>query len=266
MLNIHLLAIDVQEDFCNPNGALYVKGAEKDSERLADLVDRLGTKIKDIHATLDSHHPLHIAHPIFWKDRNGNHPNPFTLINHQDVKDGVWTTTKPGMYKYALYYTEELQKKNRYVLCIWPPHCLIGSPGHNVFEPFRNALNRWTENFAYVDYVTKGSNIRTEHYSAVLADVPDGNDPSTQINTNLLNTLQEADLILLAGLASSHCVKNTIEDIVTHFNADEAFCKKVVLLKDCMSPVPGFESLHDELLDKAKQWKFSIDTSDKFLA
>jgi len=204
VLNIHLLAIDVQEDFCNPNGALYVKGAEKDSERLADLVDRLGTKIKDIHATLDSHHPLHIAHPIFWKDRNGNHPNPFTLINHQDVKDGVWTTTKPGMYKYALYYTEELQKKNRYVLCIWPPH--------------------------------------------------------------LLNTLQEADLILLAGLASSHCVKNTIEDIVTHFNADEAFCKKVVLLKDCMSPVPGFESLHDELLDKAKQWKFSIDTSDKFLA
>ena len=70
---VELLIIDPQVDFCDPKvGALYVPGAEHDMNRLAAMIRRLNNKIDDIHVTLDSHHLIHIAHPIFWKD-SGDH-------------------------------------------------------------------------------------------------------------------------------------------------------------------------------------------------
>ena len=66
---IELLIIDPQVDFCDPNrGALYVPGAEQDMKRLAKMIGRLRDKLADVHVTLDSHHFIHIAHPIFWRD------------------------------------------------------------------------------------------------------------------------------------------------------------------------------------------------------
>jgi hypothetical protein len=99
-----LLIIDPQIDFCDPAGALYVPGAEHDMGRLAAMVRRLEGELADIHVTLDSHHPIHIAHPIFWKDAKGEHPAPFTTIAAADVADGRWTTSQPGMYRRALEY------------------------------------------------------------------------------------------------------------------------------------------------------------------
>jgi len=127
---IELLVIDPQVDFCDPRGALYVPGAEKDMGRLAVMIRRLKSKIDDIHVTLDSHHTIHIAHPIFWKDSRGNHPPVFTNISRADVENGVWTTTVPGLYRRALEYVRKLEQNGRYELTIWNPHCLIGSPGH----------------------------------------------------------------------------------------------------------------------------------------
>lgn len=39
MQKIHLLIIDPQNDFCSPDGSLYVHGAEQDMQRLADFID-----------------------------------------------------------------------------------------------------------------------------------------------------------------------------------------------------------------------------------
>ena len=87
-----------------------------------------------------------------------------------------------------------------------------------------------------VDYVTKGSNFWTEHYSAVQADVPDPDDPSTHLNTDLIETLEAADIIGVGGEALQFCMKYTLEDIVAKFGADNI--KKMVLLRDATSPVP----------------------------
>jgi len=35
-----LFIIDPQVDFCSPDGALYVPGADKDMERLADFISK----------------------------------------------------------------------------------------------------------------------------------------------------------------------------------------------------------------------------------
>ena len=157
---IELLIIDPQIDFCDPDkGALYVPNAEHDMRRLAAMIRRLKDKIDDIHITLDSHHFIHIAHPIFWKDSHGKHPQPFTSITLAEVEDGKWTTTQPGLYKRALEYVRKLANNGRYDLTIWPPHCLIGSPGHAVFPPLFDALKEWEQRFAFVDFVTKGSRL-----------------------------------------------------------------------------------------------------------
>jgi len=287
---IELLIIDPQNDFCieqveiyNPvlantitmNGSLYVGGAEGDMSRLAKMVDRIGDKLYDIHITLDSHRLVDISHPIFWEDSAGNPPGPFTIITLDDVLKGVWKAKNPGYQIKATNYVRTLYDNKRYPLCIWPPHCLIGTWGHNVVPELFDSLLAWEgKNFANVDFVTKGSNPFTEHYSGVQADVPDPMDPSTQLNTRLINTLQEADIILLAGEARSHCLANTVRDIANKFDVDgnAEYVKKMVLLKDATSDVgdlPGdtmFKDMGEAFVSDLTGLGMDISTTEAFLA
>ncbi len=263
---IELLVIDPQVDFCDPQrGALYVPGAEHDMNRLATMIRRLKDKLDDVHITLDSHHFIHIAHPIFWRDSSGKHPAVFTAISKSDVENGVWTPTVPSLYRRALDYVCKLEMNGRYELTIWPPHCLIGSPGHTVFPELFAALTEWESRFAFVDYVTKGSNILTEHYSAVQADVPDPADASTQINTRLIQTLENADLILIAGEARTHCLANTVRDIANNFG-DDSFISKLVLLTDASSDIPGFETHAQNFINEMVGRGMQLSTTIEFLA
>ena len=83
------------------------------------------------------------------------------------------------------------------------------------------ALRRWEEaGFKRVDYLSKGHNPWTEHYSAVQADVPDPADPGTQINRRLIQVLENADVVALSGQALSHCVANTVRDIADQFGQE----------------------------------------------
>jgi len=105
-----------------------------------------------------------------------------------------------------------------------------------------NALYAWEDaTYNRVGFVAKGSNLFTEHYSGVQADVPDDSDPSTKLNTELIKTLQEADEILITGEALSHCVANTVTDVATQFGPDNV--KKFTLLEDTSSNVYQCEAL-----------------------
>jgi len=248
MQNVHLLVIDPQVDFCDPKGALFVPGADEDMQRLAAFVKRVQDKLTSIHVTLDSHHFVDVAHPIFWRDANGKQPDPFTIISADDVRNGVWKTKRPSWQKRGQAYVEELEKNGRYPLCIWPPHCLIGSPGTQVMPCFFEALTEWSKtSLKTIGWVTKGSNPLTEHYSGIQADVPDPRDPSTQINTGLIDVLTTADVILIAGEASSHCLANTVRDIANNFG-DDSYVQKLWLLEDAASPVPTFEQFAEDFV------------------
>ena len=50
--------------------------------------------------------------------------------------------------------------------------------------------------------MAKGSKPRTEHGSALQAEVPDAADLATALNTALLRRLGRADTLLIAGQAS----------------------------------------------------------------
>lgn len=267
-MKVELLIIDPQNDFCNPKGSLFVQGANEDNIRLATMINRLRDKIFDIHVTLDTHHLVDIAHPVFWKNSEGKHPDPLaTIISSKDMEDGTWTTTNPQFYDYALSYLKALETGGRYPLCIWPPHCLIGSWGHNVAQEVYDAVTEWERSrFALVDYVTKGSNYKTEHYSAVQADVPDPDDPGTHLNVRLIQTLEEADLIGISGQALDFCVANTIRDIANNFGEENI--SKFVLLEDTSSCVnaPGLETLGPDFVKEMKARGMQTSKSVDFLA
>lgn len=271
MKKTHLLMIDPQNDFCikdefgidwnklpwntmspdvaghfknlqktEKHGALVVPGADKDMERLAAFIKGNEKRISEIHCTVDSHQIFHIAHPIFWVDSYGNHPAPFTRIPADEVKTRKWRTTHQGLEDYGIKYVTALENAKRNVLVIWPPHCLIQSWGHGIVRGVSDALNQWEQNGVNrVNYVTKGSNFLTEHYSGVMADVPDDGDPTTKLNVELIDALKEADEIVIMGEALSHCVKWTVKDIADNFGDEHI--KKFNLLTDCSSSVTGFE-------------------------
>lgn len=265
-VRVHALIIDPQVDFMDlPNSALPVGGADADTKRLSAMIARLGGRIDDIHVTLDSHHLMHIANPIMWTDSTGKAPSPFTIISAADVNNGKWRARNPSWQKWQAEYVEDLEKKGRYPLCIWPPHCLIGSNGYQVHPVLFDSLRRWEEGeFGMVDYVTKGSNYKTEHYSAVQAEVPDPSDPGTSLNMGLIQTLQDADIIIIAGQALSHCVANTVRDIAANFST--ANIEKMHLLRDCSSPVQGFEQAGKDFITEMAGKGMKVVDSATFMA
>lgn len=210
-----LLLIDIQNDF-HPGGSLAIPTADADAERTASFITRNALKIDRIVATLDSHHKLHIAHPCFWTNADGEHPSPFTLISSQDVIDGKWIPRKfikcppidppveqsvvgesVKLWKedgeldtlaWSIEYTQRLEAKGRFQLCIWPEHCLIGTPGHNVVKIVRDAMDDWSyKTGKSVEWVDKGQNLLTEMYSALCAEVPV--NKKTSFDVDLLNSV-----------------------------------------------------------------------------
>jgi len=265
-MDLRLFIIDPQNDFCDPKGALSVPGADEDMARLARMIGRLNGKINQIHVTLDTHHYVDVAHPIFWTDSNGRHPEQLsTIITVDDVEAGRWRTTNPALQKRALEYVRALRDNNRYALVVWPYHCLIGSWGYGVHPALFEALLDWERDFRMVDFVTKGSNIYTEHYSAVQADVPDPRDPTTMLNTRLIETLESADIIALAGEALNFCLANTVKDVADQFGEENV--EKLVLLTDATSPVPGadFEKLTEEFMAEMTRRGMKTATTADFL-
>jgi len=103
-----------------------------------------------------------------------------------------------------------------------------------------HACRSWqAQQYGAVHHVFKGMNPWSEHYSAVCAEVPDPDAPETGMNHVLLQRLAASDTVVIAGEASSHCVRATTEHIVQHWGRP---ADHLVLLTDCMSPVSGFET------------------------
>ena len=276
----HLLIIDPQNDFCDlpldwcapgiagsgRNGALItpslpVAGSHAGLLRLADLVRRAGDGLDAITVTLDTHHQLHIAHPAFWQGKSiGQAVAPFTEITAADVRQGIFAPRNLALLPQVLAYLDALELRNRYRLMVWPVHCEIGSWGHNIHSAVRSAYNAWeTKTQQTVQKVSKGSNLMTEHYSALQAEVPDANDPATGLNIALLASLASAARVVVAGEASSHCVRATVEDLAEHIAPT-----KIVLLADCMHPVAGFEAQHHAFLEGMARRGAVISSSAEF--
>lgn len=275
-----LLVIDPQNDFCDLPTAwqpaadpatgihtapsLPVPGAHADMLRTAAFVRAHGAQLDGITLTLDSHQRFDIAHPGYWQQADGRAVAAFTPITAVQVRAGTFVPRNDALLPRTLQYLDALERQGRYTHMVWPVHCEIGSWGHGVHTEVLAACGEWQlQRQRAVRNVFKGTNPFTEHYSAIEAEVPDADDPDTALNTRLLQALGMADHLLIAGEASSHCVRATTEHIVQHVPRLQPGWTpaRITLLTDCMSPVGGFQAQHTEFLDAMRARGARLSTS-----
>ena len=263
---IQLLAIDPQNDFCDlpvawqgtqpgsgarTEPALPLPGAHADMQRLAQFIAAQGAAIDAVTLTLDSHQRFDIGHPSFWRAGDGAAVAPFTTITAAQLRAGDYVPRDASALLRVAIYLDALEQRGRYTHMVWPVHCEIGSWGHSVHASVLAACGAWQQQRQRAAAtVFKGMNPWTENYSALQAEVPDPADPRTQLNTRLLAELDQADLLLIAGEASSHCVRATTEHLLQHLPSGRP--ERIVLLTDCMSAVAGFEAQHQAFLAAAQ--------------
>jgi nicotinamidase-related amidase len=254
---VHLLLIDVQKDFCFPQGSLYVggttgRGALDDSARLARFIYANLARLSEITCTLDTHVPFQVFFASFWRDADGAPLEAHRVVTADDVRAGrarpnpdvaafVCGGDTAWLARQALHYCEALERAGKYQLYLWPPHCLIGGEGHNLvgalhaarlFHAFARAAPNGVE--------IKGSQALTENYSVLAPEVLAAHDGSAlgTRNSAFVERLLRADALIVAGQAASHCVKSTLEDLLDEIRArDPRLASRVYVLRDAMSSV-----------------------------
>lgn len=234
--NVHLVIIDMQVDFCHARGSLNVPGALDDIRRLVDFIYGHAEQITNITCSLDSHLPFQIFHPAWWVDEDGQHPDPFTLITYEDIKENRWRPLVAPVQ--STNYVKALEQQAKKVLTIWPYHVGIGSMGYALDPELWSAV-MWHSlaRKAQPTWLTKGSVPHTEHYSIIQPEIPVPNHPLGGKNKPFLDTLEQADAIVIAGEAESHCVLETVEDLVDEFAKRPEVLEKIYFLRDCTSAV-----------------------------
>ncbi|MCL1875540.1 MAG: hypothetical protein FWF87_04705 [Synergistaceae bacterium] len=231
-----LLAIDIQNSFME-NGSLGVPGSHSDVERLCKFIYSHAELISDITISLDSHDPLQIFHPVWWKDDCGNTPEPFTVITEADILRRKWSA---ALYpEDSLNYVRNLERLGKKQLMIWPYHCLKGTIGHALESILSNLIYflSTAKKFSTTS-VLKGDDPLSEMYGIFKPEY----SKTAYINIELLKSIAKYQRIYIAGEASSHCVLESVKQIAEYYSEDKEITSRVHILTDCMSPIPGFES------------------------
>ncbi|PGG98454.1 hypothetical protein GX51_06798 [Blastomyces parvus] len=212
-----LLVVDMQEDFCPPNGTLAVQGGRTLAPVINSLLSLPGFAVKI--STQDFHPPSHISFAT-------NHPAP-SNIPFQSIT--TITNTAAGK--------ETETKPQR----LWPVHCVANTPGACIIpeiEADKISVN-----------IRKGMDARMEMYSA-FADAFGNTDcvETGCVNMDLAAVLREHQVsdVFIVGLAGDYCVKDTAIDAVDRgfrcFVAEEG--------TKCIDPGEGWEVAKKEMEDR----------------
>ena len=253
---IALLLVDLQNTFCIPEFELYVGGhsgtaAVDDNRRLCEFIYRNLDVITQICPTMDTHKAIQIFHSIFLVNDDGEYPAPFTLVNKEDIDNGIWKfnphiaeslkiTPEYGQ-KFLHHYTQMLKQGGKYDLTIWPYHAMLGGIGHALVSSVEEAIFfHSVARLSLPDFQVKGDNLLTENYSVINPEVMEdfSGDHIAEKNSDFIETLLSFDAVIIAGQAKSHCVAWTIDDLLSEIVLyDKHLANKIYLLEDCTSPI-----------------------------
>lgn len=268
--SVALTIIDQQKTFCLDDGELSIAPASVgDTLNICEFLYRNMRVISDLILTLDTHYLFQIFHPLFWIDQDGKHPNGFTVVLPGDVGKSIFVNPEmayilfgdmkflPWLQNYAVHYTEELARLGKPPLVIWPVHGRLASPGHALVPSLQVAVDfhdiaRWSR----TQYRLKGDLPLSEYYSPFGTEVTRAHDGVTvgEESDKAVEDLLKYEALIIAGEAESHCVRAAIYDILKKIKAqDPALAKRVYILEDCTSSVPGFETQGKEAIADFKK-------------
>lgn len=236
--------------------ALQVPGGHNALVRTAWFIRQVGSLLNRIVATLDAHPFVAIERPTFWLDAEGNQVKPFTEITAADVQAGrfrpvhaerIEPISQKPLIERVIELLQLLEASGKFKLMVWTVHCVKATWGASLHPAIAEVLNEWELQAAFpVVKVDKGQYPLAEHYGVFEAETPLYEVPSTRFNGDLAEELR-ADITLFAGLASSHCVAASYDQLVRYRKTG----KGIIVLTDCMSPVASFEQAEADFFARA---------------
>ncbi|KAJ9502773.1 NAD(+) salvage pathway protein [Exophiala xenobiotica] len=174
-----LVVVDLQNDFCPPDGSLAVTGGRD----IVPLVNRLLASSKFVLkiATQDWHPEDHVS---FASNHAAPNNKPFTSFI--DMKNLV--ANKP----------EQTMKQR-----LWPVHCVQQTNGAEIIDEI---------DLSKIDtFVKKGMDSRVEMYSAFSDSFGNMTAGAGGVNLDLADLLKAKAIthVYVVGLAGDYCVKDT---------------------------------------------------------
>lgn len=247
-----LLCIDIQKDFME-GGALPVPNSIEDVKNITHFIYDNIEEITKIVCSMDTHYRTQIFYPSWWINKKGLHPEPYTIITYDDVIAGKWKPINEDGHK-TINYLKTLKKNGKKPLCIWPYHCLRGSDGYTLENEFAKMVRFHSSvRITKTEIIRKGMDPFSEMYGIISPEYSE----TPNINMQIIDMIEEYDEIYVAGEAASHCVSETLQQIVEHFAKRPEIIKKITVLTDCTSPIKGFEDETSKLFDMLRK-KYGI--------
>ncbi len=258
-----LLGIDLQFCFME-GGVLGVPGSRGDVERTLRFIYPRMYNLT-IMSSKDTHPINAIFHPTWWVNPKGDHPEPFTtIITYEDVLNGKWIAANPENQEASLHYLKKLEmSKGKKKLCIWPVHAVPDTVGWMFESQYARMINFHSIVTMSNDAViVKGTDPFTEMYG-ILA--PEVNEDGT-FNQKVIEAIINHRRVFVCGEAASHCVLESIIQIVEYFKDRPDIIAKIIVLTDCMSPIVGYEEETVRAFNKLKKMGVKFMTTAELAA
>ena len=256
-----LVVIDGQKDFeKRPGSALPVPGGMSALRRTAEFIMLNVVSIDAILATRDKHVPNHIAHAVRWVDRAGAHPANYTEITLAQIDAGDYQASDLSLQEVQRKYVAGLEARREKTLMIWPPHCIVGTPGYELDAELVSSFTFWEKYPGRkVVYLDKGEHPDTEQYGAFAADVPVSGAPETFTNMPVVNWVNSFGTKIWTGLALTHFVMASMQQAFDETTLTDRSSN--ILFADCTASVPGFEPVAETWLAKQRAAGLRVQSS-----
>ena len=119
---------------------------------------------------------------------------------------------------------------------VFPPHCVQGTEGMNVYPALQSALNDKSSSIG-IHYMTKGDLADKEEFS-IFQNAHSGEKLSKTITEN-----EKFVGIDVCGIATDYCVYETVKDLMAIYPA-----KQIRVVTNCIAAVDDKDTRLDELM------------------
>ena len=109
---------------------------------------------------------------------------------------------------------------------VFPPHCVEGTEGMNVYPALQQVLNGLTANVSNIHYMQKGDLADKEEFSIFQ------NKHSGEKLRRTIEEFEHFDGIDICGIATDYCVYETTKDLMAFYPA-----KQIRIVTNCLAAV-----------------------------
>ena len=82
-------------------------------------------------------------------------------------------------------------------------------------------------------------------------------------NEEAINLVRDFDEIYVVGEAKSHCVLDSVKQLLLEFADNKYKTSRIIVLKDCMSSIPGYEEETEREFEELKStYNIRIENSE----